>query len=150
MKKLFIALFITALGSTAFAAEGNPQNEKVMQTFSSEYGNAKNVTWREIKEEGIFHATFELNDEKLDVFIDAEGEVLAASRYITAKQLPMAVTKQLAVKYAGYTVSPSIIEYSARGETGYCITLSGEKNSVVVKADSAGGLSVFKKQKNYL
>jgi hypothetical protein len=148
MKKLFIVLFVTALGTTAFAAETNPENEKVAQAFSSAFENAKNVTWSEIKDEGIFHATFELNDEKLDVFIDAEGEVLATTRYITAKQLPMAVTKQLAVKYAGYAVSPSIIEYSAQGETGYYVTLSGEKNSVIVKADSAGNLSIFKKQKN--
>jgi hypothetical protein len=148
MKKLIIALFVTAIGSTAFATEGNPQNEKVVQTFSTAFVNAKNVTWSEIKEEGIYHAAFELNDEKLDVFIDAEGEVLATSRYIIAKQLPMAVTKQLAVKYTGYAVSPSIIEYSVQGETGYYITLSGEKNTVIVKADSAGSFSVFKKQKN--
>ncbi len=148
MKKLFIALFVTALGTTAFAAEVNPENEKVAQTFSSTFAKAKNVTWTEMKEEGIYHAAFELNDEKLDVFIDAEGEVLATSRYITAKQLPMAVTNQLAAKYTGYVVSPAIIEYSAQGETGYYITLSGEKNTVIVKADSAGSLSVFKKQKN--
>ncbi len=148
MKKLFIALLITVLGSTAFAAGGNPQNEKVVLTFSTAFSNAKNVTWVEMKEEGVFHASFEMEDEKFDVFIDEEGEVLATTRYITAKQLPMAVTKQLAVKYAGYAISPSIIEYSAQDETGYYITLSSEKNTVIVKADSAGSLSIFKKQKN--
>jgi hypothetical protein len=148
MKKLIIALFVTAIGSTAFAAQGNPQNEKVAQAFSSTFVNAKNVTWSEVKGEGIFHAAFEADNEKLDVFIDAEGEILATTRYITEKQLPMAVTKQLAVKYAGYTVSPSSIEYTAKDETGYYITLSSEKNTVIVKADSAGSLSVFKKQKN--
>jgi hypothetical protein len=148
MKKLIIALFVTAIGSTAFAAQGNPQNEKVMQAFSNAFAAAKNVSWVEIKEEGIFHAAFELNDEKLDVFINAEGEVLATTRYILVKQLPMAVTKQLAAAYPGYAVSPSIIEYSAQNETGYYITLASEKNTVTVKADSAGSLSVFKKQKN--
>jgi hypothetical protein len=148
MKKLFIALFITALGSTAFAAQGNPQNEKVLLSFSTAFADAKNVSWAEMKEEGIFHASFEVGDEKLDVFIDAEGEVLATTRYITEKQLPMAVKKQLAAKYAGYAVSPSSIEYTAQDETGYYITLSGEKNTLIVKADSAGSLSIFKKQKN--
>jgi hypothetical protein len=147
MKKLIIALFVTAIGSSAFAAQVNPQNEKVLQAFSTAFADAKNVNWVEVKGEDIFHATFELNDEKLDVFMDAEGEVLATTRYITAKQLPMAVTKQLAAKYAGYAVSPSIIEYSAQNETGYYITLASEKNTITVKADSAGSLSVFKKQK---
>lgn len=148
MKKLIIALFVTAIGTTAFAAQEKPQNEKVMQAFSTAFADAKNVNWVEVKGEDIFHATFELNNEKLDVFIDAEGEVLATTRYITAKQLPMAVTKKLAAKYAGYAVSPSIIEYSAQNETGYYITLVSEKNTVTVKADSAGSLSIFKKQKN--
>jgi hypothetical protein len=148
MKKLIIALFVTAISTAAFAAKGNPQNEKVVQTFSAAFANASNVVWAEIKGEGIFHAAFELEGEKMDVFIDAEGELLATTRYITAKQLPMAVTKQLAVKYADYAISPAIIEYAANGETGYYITLSGEKNTVTVKADSAGSLSVFKKKKN--
>jgi hypothetical protein len=147
MKKFIIALFVTAIGSTAFAAPGNPQNEKVMQTFSAAFADAKNVSWVELKEEDIFHASFEMDGEKLDVFIDAEGEVLATTRYITAKQLPMAVTKQLAVKYAAYTASPSIIEYSANGETSYYVTLSSEKYTVILKADSAGSLSVYKKEK---
>jgi hypothetical protein len=148
MKKLIIALFITAIGSTAFAAKGTPANEKVMQAFSTAYGSAKNVSWTEIKEEGIFHASFEQEGEQLDVFIDAEGEMLATTRYITAKQLPMAVTKQLAAKYADYAISPAVIEYSATDETAYYITLAGKKNTVTVKANSNGSLSVFKKQKN--
>jgi hypothetical protein len=148
MKKLIIALFITALGTTAFATQQSPVNEKVLQAFATTFASAKNVSWSEVKEEGIFRASFSLNDEKMDVFIDEEGEVLATTRYITHKQLPLAVSRELAVKYADYAVSPSIIEYSAHNETGYYITLSGDKKTVTVKANSAGELSVFKKQKN--
>jgi hypothetical protein len=148
MKKLIIVLLVAVIGTTAFAAKGNPANEKVVKTFSAAFVNAKNVSWTEIKGEGIFHASFDQEGEKLDVFIDAEGELLATTRYITAKQLPMAVTKQLAAKYADYAISPAVIEYSAQDETAYYITLASEKNTVTVKANSAGDLSVFKKQRN--
>jgi hypothetical protein len=132
MKKIIIALFVTAISSTTFAAQENPQNDKVTRAFSNAFAGAKNVHWIDMKEDGLFHASFELNNEKYDVFFDEEGNELATTRYITEKQLPMAVAKQLLVKYAGYAVSPAIIEYAAQGETGYYITLNSEKNTLTV------------------
>jgi hypothetical protein len=148
MKKMFFALVITVVSSAAaFANTTNPVNEKVLKTFSSEFTTASNVSWTELKTKGLFHAIFNYNDQKLDAFFDEEGELVATTRTIDKKQLPMAITKELGDRYTNAFVNTDVLEYISEGSTSYFVTVITAKASLVLKASSDGSMYVYKKIK---
>lgn len=148
MKKLiFTALVALFMGATAFANNGNPVTEKVNDAFKASFLGASNVQWSQVPDYDLYRAVFTYNNEQLTAFLNDEGEVLAITRYVAVKDLPLAISRSVAAEYKGYLVSPSIIEYNSNGETAYHLTLLGEKQDIVIKATAGGMLSVQKKVK---
>jgi hypothetical protein len=148
MKKMFFALVITVVSSAAaFANTTSPVNEKVLKTFSSEFTTASNVSWTELKTQGLFHAVFTYDDQKLDAFFNEEGELMATSRTIDKKQLPMAISKELGNRYSNAFVNTDVLEYSSEGSTSYFVTVITDKASLILKAASDGSMYVYKKVK---
>ena len=148
MKKMFFAVLITVVSSAAaFANNANPVNEKVLKTFSSEFSNASNVSWTELKTKGLFHAVFTYNDQKLDAYFNDEGELMATSRSIDKKQLPLAITKELDSRYAKAFVSSGVTEFVSEGSTYYFVTVLTDKATLTLKAASDGSMYVYKKDK---
>jgi hypothetical protein len=147
MKKVFVTMAIACFGVTAFAAQGDPQNEKALRTFQQLFATATAVDWKQVEGADLTQASFAYNGEQIKAFFDSDGQMVAAARYISPKQLPLSINRQLAQQYAGYAVQPNVIEYESDGLTTYYITLAGEKQDMVVKADTDGTLSVYKKAK---
>lgn len=149
MKKIITLVLVTVCTiSMSFAAAGKqPVNDKVMSSFKQAFASAGNVTWRQLGGEDLYKASFDYNNEKVEAFYNAEGEMVATARYITLKQLPLAVVQSLRENYDTYIPEQEVVEYSDAGETAYYVRLAGKKAVVTVKAAANGDLSVFKKEK---
>lgn len=148
MKK-FIVIAATVFVSMASFASVDPITGKVLESFRTEFADAKNVQWKSLEDAGLFQATFNYRNAEISAFYDAEGSLVATARYINKANLPIMVTKSIQEKYPEH-VMKNVIEHIANGTTTYHVTLHGEKSSMIVSATPAGSLSIFKKIKHKL
>jgi hypothetical protein len=151
MKKFLTALMVLVVLSSATFANTTfttaPVNEKVLKTFNAEFASANSVTWTEITGQGIFRATFTSDAQQYNAFISEEGDLLATSRAIDKKELPISVKNSLEKNYGKAVIDNSVTEINMEGSTSYYVTVTTEKATLIVKATTEGSLSVFKKQK---
>jgi hypothetical protein len=147
MKKVLFTFCMAALGLTGFAAQGEPANTKAVETFQKVFATATQVEWGQVAEMGLTKASFLYNGGQAQAYFNGDGEMVAAARYIGQEQLPMAVARLLAEKYAGYAMAPNIIEYEGNGQTAYYVTMAGSKQDIVVKAAADGNATVYKRIK---
>ena len=150
MKKILTALLVTVITSvSAFANSNNsPLNEKVLKAFNSQFSTAVNVTWKEMKGVGLYHASFNSGQQTMDAFFNEEGELVTTARTIDQNQLPLSVGEKINAAYSGSVVDKDVIELNSDGYTSYYVTVRNSKATLILKADAAGSLSVFKKVKN--
>jgi hypothetical protein len=152
MKKMILSAGIALLSITASFATttGEPVNAKVKYNFDKAFSGANHITWSQVKGEDIYKASFEYNNEKVEAFYNADGVLLASGRYITSRQLPLAVAQSIKENYSAYAVAPEVIEFSDGNETAYYVRLDILSQTLTIKASANGDLSVFKKEKRKL
>jgi len=148
MKKNFLVALLVAVvfSGSSFANTGKSVNALVKQSFQKEFAGAQSVSWEVISDKDIFHASFIYNNERLNAYFDAEGTLLATGRYVKQENLPMLVTKGIAVRYKQLNVQEAI-EFVTGSETSYIIKLENEKLSLYVQAYNDGSTTVLKKEK---
>jgi len=148
MKKNFLVALLVAVvfSGTSFANTGKSVNALVKQSFQREFAGAQSVSWEVISDKDIFHASFIYNNERLNAYFDAEGTLLATGRYVKQENLPMLVTKGVAVRYKQYNVLEAI-EFVTGSETSYIIKLDNEKVSMYIQAHNDGSTTLLKKEK---
>ena len=148
MKKNFLIALLVAVvfSGSAFANTGKSVNALVKQSFQKEFAGAQSVSWEVISNKDIFHASFILNNERLNAYFDSEGTLLATGRYVKQENLPMLVTKGLGIRYKQYNVLEAI-EFVNGYETSYIIKLENEKLSLYVQAYNDGSSTILKKEK---
>jgi hypothetical protein len=145
MKKLFLALLVAVtVAASAFAKDTKKVNYAASSNFKAEFANATSVTWTTTDQ--YTKAAFVVNNEKMEAFYNQSGEKIASSRTIAIDELPVKAKRSLAKDYAGYTVREAI-EFEGIDDNGYFISAENEKESVVLKVNSTGGLNTFKTTK---
>lgn len=147
MKKVFVTVFMAALGITAFAAKGGPENTKALTAFNQFFKGATQIYWDLIEEAELTKASFMYNGEYNEAFFNSDGEMVASGRYISPKQLPADVTHQINQQFAGYAINPKVIEYKVNSDVNYLVILASEKQDLMLKATAAGELMIYKKLK---
>jgi hypothetical protein len=146
MKKIIFSLaFSAALLSSGLvhAADIEP-GAKVKYAFTQVFSKAGAVEWTNMEKEGVYQASFVIDNETMKAFFTEEGDFLGTTRQIVAKQLPIMVTNELDKQYTDARII-SIFEYSKKDGLDYYITLTGKKGALIVKATGNGDLSVYKK-----
>ena len=139
-------MFLAATAFSVYASDTSPVNGRVLQAFKKEFSNASNVTWSVLQNEGLYEASFNLNDIRLYAFYTFEGEFVGLSHYIEQSNLPFFVSNALANKFPGYTVT-SVLEHSDGGNTTYYLSLEGEKASLLIRSTPSGQITIAKKIK---
>ena len=151
MKKLFITAAIATMFSvTAFADGGKKakaEGEKnvsytALNKFSAEFENASNVVWTVTP--NTQKVEFVLEGAKFTAFYDLDGEYLGRTQEVSVLLLPEPNRKELAAKYADYTVS-HVIQYENKSAEPlvYFVDLVKAGKEVVLKAAPNEGLSFF-------
>ena len=151
MKKILIVMLVTIVTTaSAFANNNSPLNEKVLMSFNTTFSTAVNVTWKELKDYGLYHASFTNGQQQLDAFFNEEGELITTARTINQKQLPLAIAANISDRYGDMIMDADVLECNNAGITTYYVTVRSAKNTIILKADGDNSLSVFKKQKNLI
>lgn len=151
MKKLFITAAIATMFSvTAFADGGKKakaEGEKnvsytALNKFSAEFGNASNVVWTVTP--NCQKVDFLTESGKFTAFYDLDGEYLGRTQEISILLLPEANRKEIAAKYADFSVSHVIkYENNSAEPLVYFIDLVKADKEVVLKAVPNQNLAFF-------
>jgi len=145
MKKLFIAtLLVVAMGSSAFALDVNKISYKAKNNFEAQFSGAENVTWT--LRETYAKASFTIEEQKVDAFFSTEGDLIAFSRKIDLKKLPLSALQKIKKDYSTFTVAESI-EFDENGEKSYYVSLEDGAKKQILQVSLYGSVSIYKGQK---
>ncbi len=145
MKQLLIIL--TFLGSiyatNTFAQSKTPA--VVLQSFTSSYDNAKEVTWTEV--DNLYKANFNLDGQQnIFAFFDAGGNLVASARNISFLQLPIPLQAGLKKNFKIY-FSSELFEVNNEEGTTYYATLENSDFKLQVKSTSYGDWTTYQKSR---
>lgn len=143
MKKLFIlALIAIATGTSAFAGPSS-KSTKVSEHFAASFSAAKNVSWT--KNDDFDKATFELNNETVNVFYDKFGNLIATSKIMAFDKLPKAALETITTKYTypEFQLKECIEMVNDTKEKNYYVSLDKEDETVVLEINKNGVVKVF-------
>ncbi|MEO6329347.1 MAG: hypothetical protein ABIO55_10455 [Ginsengibacter sp.] len=148
MKKLTSVLF--ALGLLITASSFTPSKDdtvsaKVKSAFEKTFIAASDVAWKKVN--GFYMVNFKINEQDCSAAYNEEGELMSATRILASSQLPLNISLALQNKYADYAIDKSVREITVENETVYYIKADNSKQSLSIKANSAGALSIENKVK---
>jgi hypothetical protein len=142
MKKLFFAVLVSlTVVSSAFAKDTKKVSAVAASNFKAEFVKATDVNWTTTDQ--YIKASFVMDNEKREVYYNPSGEKIASSRTISIDELPVKAKRSLAKSFSNYTIKEAI-EFEGTEDSGYFVSLEDEKESLVLKVGSLGGLSTFK------
>ena len=147
MKKLLVTVAFAALGVvTSFAADITKVNQQVLAAFEKEFSTATNVSWEQLKDADIYHASFIYANEIMEAYYTEEGDLIAAARHIAPEKLPLLVSKSIRENYCHYQFKQAS-EYMSAETTSYIVSLENEKASLLVRIYNNGNAEVLKRSK---
>lgn len=141
-KKILMAVCAGIFVAASAFATGEENNAKAASALKKEFASAENVQWKVTV--NYIKATFNWNDQKLEVFYNQQGETIAESRAIQVTNLPVRAQQYLDKKFAGCPVSEAI-EYTSDA-TGLCYFVSVIKDGVksILQISTEGSVSYYK------
>ncbi len=145
MKKMlsFAAAVIFAAAVTA-SPVNSPVSKEALNAFERAFKDASNVQWK--GKEGLYIASFELNNEKVTAWFTEEGELEAVERSITQDQLPLLVARAVAA-INDEAVVTTIKEVNQSGELFYLAKSQTDKHMITYKISADGSVTTFAKKK---
>ena len=146
MKKriLTLALLLTLTISSIFANTVEGVSQKVMNTFKSEFSEARDVKWESGRD--FVKATFTLHQQVMFAYYSVEGDQIAVSRNIISSQLPINLLSDLKKNYTGFWIS-DLFEMATKGETAYYMTVENGDYNIILKSNGSSSWEVYKKDK---
>lgn len=146
MKKriLTLALLLTISISSILANTVEGVNQKVMNSFKSDFADAREVKWESGKD--FVKATFTMHEQVMFAYYSVDGEQIAVSRNIVSSQLPLNLLSDLKKNYTGFWIS-DLFEMASKGDTAYYMTVENGDYSIVLKSNGSSGWEVYKKDK---
>ena len=144
MKKLLLVLGLVATMGVCSAYPSERVSRKVLESFKTEFTNAKDVEWD--TGSNYFRATFTMNDQRVFAFYNVEGELLSVARYISSIQLPINLFSELKNNYSKYWIS-DLFEVSNSEGLHYYVTLETADSKLVMHSVNGGSWSTYSKNK---
>ena len=119
MKPLLIAFtFLASVVAQQSFAQTNEVSPVILKAFNLTYSNVSNVKWSKVND--LYKAEFRLNDQEASTFYNADGSIVASSRFITPAQLPMLLQTKLD-KNKDYKVTGLFEVANAEGSHYYAV-----------------------------
>lgn len=145
MKKLMIGLVLGAfiITNTAFANNSNNVNDKVQTSFKQEFATAQNVVFS--KTNNYIKAAFTLNNQIMEAYYTADGEMIGVSKNLLSTELPIGLQVDLKRDYADYWIS-DLFEFATNSNSSYFITVENADQKITLQS-SGNEWIVYKKAK---
>ncbi|GEO09351.1 hypothetical protein [Segetibacter aerophilus] len=140
MKKLFIAALVAlTISTSAFAQDVNQIDPKAVQNFEATFVGASKVEWT--SKESFTKASFLQDEQKVEVFYNPDGDLIATTKQVKMEELPTFVKRTFTKKYSDYNVTEAF-KFNADAETNYFVAAENDKESIVLKVAN-GSISVY-------
>jgi len=159
MKKLFItaatailfsvSAFAGTTSATIITGEENV-SYAVLNQFNAEFKGAKEAAWTVTSQSQ--KVSFVLDGVKMTAFYSLSGEFLGTTTAVDYKVIAAADQKEIAAKYADYTVA-EVIKYQNDGSNPdidsltYFVDLKNVNSELVLRVTPGEGVHFFKKVK---
>ncbi len=142
MKKMFtlVTAAFLLLSTSAFATGPIDVNAAVKTAFKKDFSKAKSVSWKTA--DNFYFAHFSVNDVLFNAVYNEAGDLLATSRIIGLKDLPIAVQQALQENYGDYSFGAPVTELNFDHETNYYLAVSDGKKVLHLKISAGGTVSV--------
>jgi hypothetical protein len=159
MKKIFLTIATAALLSVnVFAADGGKKSAEtanisyaVQQEFSTDFADAKDVTWTITK--NVQKADFTVDGVKKTAFYNLSGEFLGTTQVVGYNAIPAKSKQLIATAYPDY-VAKNVIVYQTNtavnediDPTSYFVDLKDGVHEILVRVTGEGKLEFFKQVK---
>jgi hypothetical protein len=142
MKKIIITLAI-ALGTlSSFAAGEETVASKVLTAFEKDFVGARETAWTITRD--YYKAVFLFNGQQVSAFYNADGNMIAMTRFISSLDLPLSLQTNLKKEYGNYWIS-DLFELSNSEGTSYYITLENADTKVVLKSGGNENWNTYRK-----
>lgn len=141
-------MYSLLIGISAFAFSTKEIDEKLVQSFKSNYPKAEEAKWHELDD--AYVVNFVENGIRSKITFKKDRSDIVLTRYYQEQHLPYHIKSKLKKKFADKKIF-GIIENSSVTEQGeqlaveYYIKLEDEKSWTTVKVDNNGGVSVTEK-----
>lgn len=125
MKILYVLLAVLFLSVQAEAQSIRQKDvpDKVKQSIESRYPQASKVKWE--MHDGMYEATFTVNDQKTSAVFSSEGVLSESESEITVDQLPELVKYYLTNHLSSETIEEIEMETDAHGVVTYEVETDG-------------------------
>ena len=141
-KKLFVAaIAATCFTASAFAG-GDESNAKAISSLKKEYNGAKDVQWNVTDD--YIKATFNWNNQELQVFYTKDGDTFAESRLINANNLPIKAQQYLQKNYTDYQLTEAIEFTSEQNGLCYYVSLTKGSAKKILQISPNGSITTFR------
>ena len=143
MKRLVLMLtLVFSLISISSSAHEINVTETVLRSFNNAFKNATDVNWTTT--EHFYKVNFSLNDEYVTAYYNQEGQMIAMTRNIVSKQLPLTLQVALKNNYAQFWIS-DLFEITNEEGTAYYVTLENADSRIIMKSNLESTWTVYKK-----
>jgi len=141
-KMIAVAFAATILTTSAFAS-GEEKKDKAIKNLKKEFSTAKDIQWRVT--DNFIKASFNWNDQQLEVFYNYDGEMIAKSRHVKPVNLPIDAQRTIAEKYAGYTFDETVEYNGEEGEHNFYASIKKDNTKILLEITPEGYVSVYQK-----
>lgn len=138
---LVLGAFI--ITNTAFANNSNNVNDKVQTSFKQEFATAQNVVFS--KTNNYIKAAFTLNNQVMEAYYTADGEMIGVSKNLLSTELPIGLQVDLKRDYTDYWIS-DLFEFATNSNSSYFITVENADQKITLQSNGNEWV-VYKKAK---
>jgi hypothetical protein len=143
MKKNILAFSLLVLGFTSYCYAN--VNQKVLASFKSTFPNAKEVNWEEYNDRCVVN--FTEHGIRSRINYDMDGNLVRATRYYAAENLPLNILTRLRKNYPNEQIF-GVTEVSTSYSVEYYIKLKGGEKWTTVLSDDSGNMEVTESYKD--
>lgn len=138
----FNATFSTA---TSKAVKAENVNLLITSAFNEKFKGATELSWRE--NQGFYFGYFKQNGQLLGAAYNDKGDLLAESRQIKFKELPLEVSNSVLQAYKDWTMPAEVTEIVLDGEKTYYLTVEDKTSFKNLKCYPNGEIEVVSRGK---
>jgi len=133
MKTKIIALLTAIILTTSvtFAQENKPVPKSIVDAFSNEFKKVSNISW--LATDDYYKAVFDANEISMQAFYSFDGKLIAVSRKLTIKQLPIILGDKAKEKVGDIRLYDLFEMFSDRG-TEYYLSFEKENKTKIYKS----------------
>ena len=145
MKNVFLAALIALTFTTsAFAANNHEASSKAVMHLQVTYNNAENISWTVSND--YQKASFTQNNQKVEVFYDAWGELVGTFTTMAYDKLPKAALDVLTTQYTfpDYQLKECIEFTDADNRKSYYLSFDLNEENIVLEISTRGLVAVVK------